>query len=178
MGCSSVIFRQFVITDSSSLQQHNRHCTPSLVHHSRLLPRTCSRYAISSGAKRKLGSFRHSRCQNTNHPNACFWVREIDKTGATHLSAPGNARLDVVELDVVGVVGLDIGGEAVEGALDGLLGGAVHHAGLIISQYICLRVRCFSLTYCGASSGVHEMKVILERVPSPFSSSYSTSKTA
>lgn len=48
----------------------------------------------------------------------------------TRLSALGDARLDVIELDVVSVVGLDIGGETVEGALDSLLGRAVHHAGL------------------------------------------------
>ena len=57
-------------------------------------------------------------------------MREIDRYRATRLSALGDARLDVIELDVVGVVGLDVGGETVESALDGLLGGAVHHAGL------------------------------------------------
>jgi peptide deformylase len=62
-------------------------------------------------------------------------VREIDRYRATCLSAPGDARLDVVELDVVGVVGLDVGGETVEGALDGLLGRAVHHAGLRVLVY-------------------------------------------
>lgn len=75
-------------------------------------------------------SFRHSHGQNTNHPNACFWVREIDEYMATRLSALGDARLDVVELDVVGVVGLDVGGKTVEGTLDSLFGRAVHHAGL------------------------------------------------
>lgn len=52
---------------------------------------------------------------------------EIDRTGLTALGGTGN---DVVELKVVGVVGLDISGEAVKGTLDGFLGGGVHHAGL------------------------------------------------
>ena len=59
-----------------------------------------------------------------------FGCEKSTNTGAIRLSALGDARLDVIELDVVGVVGLDIGGETVQGALDGLLGGAVHHAGL------------------------------------------------
>ena len=46
------------------------------------------------------------------------------------LAALGDTALDVLELDVVGVVGLDVGSETVEGALDGLLGRAVHHARL------------------------------------------------
>jgi hypothetical protein len=59
-----------------------------------------------------------------------FGCAKSTDTTTTRLSALGDARLDVVELDVVSVVGLDVGGETVEGALDGLLGGAVHHAGL------------------------------------------------
>ena len=59
-----------------------------------------------------------------------FGCAKSTGTTAARLSALGDAGLDVVELDVVSVVGLDIGGETVEGALDGLLGGAVHHAGL------------------------------------------------
>jgi hypothetical protein len=47
-----------------------------------------------------------------------------------HLAALGHTALDVVKLNVVGVVGLDVGSKAVQGALDGLLGRAVHHAGL------------------------------------------------
>ena len=54
--------------------------------------------------------------------------RRIEKE--RRLTALGDTALDVLELDVVGVVGLDIGGETVEGALDGFLGGRVHHAGL------------------------------------------------
>lgn len=46
------------------------------------------------------------------------------------LAARRGALDDFALLDVVGVVGLDVDGEAVEGALDGLLGGGVHHAGL------------------------------------------------
>jgi hypothetical protein len=46
------------------------------------------------------------------------------------LTALGDSADDIVVFDVVGVVGLDIGGEAVEGALDGFFGGGVHHAWL------------------------------------------------
>jgi len=46
------------------------------------------------------------------------------------LSACRDTGLDVVPLEVIGIVGLNIGSEAVEGALDGLLGGRVHHASL------------------------------------------------
>jgi len=45
-----------------------------------------------------------------------------------HLTAFGDSADDAVELDIVGVVGLDVGCEAVEGALDGFFGGGVHHA--------------------------------------------------
>lgn len=51
-------------------------------------------------------------------------------TVARRLAALGDTALDVVPLNVVGIVGLNIGSETVEGALDGLLGGRVHHAGL------------------------------------------------
>lgn len=50
--------------------------------------------------------------------------------GARSLAALGDSGDDALVLDVIGVVGLDIGGKAVEGALDGFLGGRVHHAGL------------------------------------------------
>ena len=46
------------------------------------------------------------------------------------LAALGDTALDVLELNVVGVVGLDISCETVESTLDGFLGGRVHHAGL------------------------------------------------
>lgn len=46
------------------------------------------------------------------------------------LATGGGALDDFAVLDVVGVVGLDVDGETVEGALEGLLGGGVHHAGL------------------------------------------------
>jgi hypothetical protein len=51
---------------------------------------------------------------------------------ARRLAAFGDTALDVVPLDVIGVVGLDIGGETVERALDRFLGGRVHHAGLLL----------------------------------------------
>ena len=46
-----------------------------------------------------------------------FGCAKSTDTTTTRLSALGDARLDVVELDVVSVVGLDVGGETVEGAL-------------------------------------------------------------
>jgi hypothetical protein len=51
-----------------------------------------------------------------------------------HLASLGDSALDALELDVVGVVGLDVGGESVQSALDGFLGGRVHHAGLLCCQ--------------------------------------------
>jgi hypothetical protein len=47
------------------------------------------------------------------------------------LTAFGDSADDAVVFDVVGVVGLDVGCETVEGALDGFFGGGVHHAGLL-----------------------------------------------
>jgi len=47
------------------------------------------------------------------------------------LAALGDSVDDVVVLNVIGVVGLDVGGETVESALDGFLGGRVHHAGVL-----------------------------------------------
>ena len=52
------------------------------------------------------------------------------RNAARRLAALGHAALDVVPLDVVGVVGLDVSRQTVERALDRLLGGAVHHARL------------------------------------------------
>ena len=52
------------------------------------------------------------------------WLEEM------RLAASGGALDDFAVLDVVGVVGLDVDGEAVEGALEGVLGRGVHHAGL------------------------------------------------
>lgn len=50
---------------------------------------------------------------------------------AMRLAAGGGALDDAVVLDVVGVVGLDVDGDAVEGALEGVLGRGVHHARLL-----------------------------------------------
>jgi len=47
------------------------------------------------------------------------------------LTALGNSADDVVVLDVIGVVGLDVGSETVESALDSFLGGRVHHTGIL-----------------------------------------------
>lgn len=53
-----------------------------------------------------------------------------------HLATLGNTALDVVELNVIGVIGLDVSGETVQSALNGVLGGGVHHAGLVdVSSY-------------------------------------------
>ena len=59
------------------------------------------------------------------------WVR-VRQAGWKYmrLAAGGGALDDFALLDIVGVVGLDVDGEAVEGALEGVLGGGVHHAGL------------------------------------------------
>jgi hypothetical protein len=46
------------------------------------------------------------------------------------LAALGDSGNDALVLNVIRVVGLNVGGETVEGALDGFLGGRVHHAGL------------------------------------------------
>jgi hypothetical protein len=46
------------------------------------------------------------------------------------LAAGRGALDDAVMLDVVGVVGLDVDGEAIERTLESVLGGRVHHAGL------------------------------------------------
>lgn len=50
--------------------------------------------------------------------------------GRMRLAAGGGALDDFAVLDVVGVVGLDVDGKAVERTLEGFLGGRVHHAGL------------------------------------------------
>ena len=80
------------------------------------------------------------------------------------LAALGDSGDDALVLDVIGVVGLDVGGETVEGALDGFLGGRVHHAGLGTRQSVSAIVGDYRgevLTYCDASSGTQAMKVIL-----------------
>lgn len=78
----------------------------------------------------------------------------------TGLAALGDAAEDGLVLDIVGVVGLDVGGEAVERTLQGVLGGGIHHAGLSGACQLCLSVhiRVGEHTYCGASSGTQEMK--------------------
>jgi hypothetical protein len=48
------------------------------------------------------------------------------------LTALGDSADNVVVFDVVCVVGLDIDGEAVEGTLNGIFGGGVHHAWLCL----------------------------------------------
>lgn len=50
--------------------------------------------------------------------------------GARSLAALGDSGDDALVLNVIRVVGLNVGGKTVEGALDGFLGGRVHHARL------------------------------------------------
>lgn len=59
---------------------------------------------------------------------ACY--REIHCLRASRLAALGDAALDALEFDIVGIVGLDVGSKAIQGALNSLLGGRVHHTGL------------------------------------------------
>jgi hypothetical protein len=80
------------------------------------------------------------------------------------LAALGDSGDNALVLDVIGVVGLDVGSETVEGALDGFLGGRVHHAGLEMERLVFAIVDDCGrevLTYCDASSGTQAMKVIL-----------------
>jgi hypothetical protein len=53
-------------------------------------------------------------------------VRQVEM----RLATGGGALDDLAVLDVVGIVGLDVDGKTVEGALEGVLGRRVHHAGL------------------------------------------------
>jgi hypothetical protein len=81
------------------------------------------------------------------------------------LATLGDSGDDALVLDVIRIVGLDVGGETVEGALDGFLGGRVHHARLIMNLLVPVVVEVEGeggiLTYCDASSGTQAMKVIL-----------------
>jgi hypothetical protein len=70
-------------------------------------------------------------CRSDCSSKPAFTRKSTDS--ARRLAALGDTALDVVPLDVVSVVGLDVGGETVERALDRLLGGRVHHAGLPLS---------------------------------------------
>jgi hypothetical protein len=58
---------------------------------------------------------------------------------------------------------LDVGSKAVKSALEGILGGRVHHAGLEASLALCFiaPTGVEKLTYCGASSGTQEMNATL-----------------
>ena len=69
--------------------------------------------------------------------HTCCFAKSTNE--AKGLATLGDTALDVVPLDIVGVVGLDIGGETVESALDGFLGGRVHHAGLAIVSMLSSR---------------------------------------
>ena len=74
-----------------------------------------------------------NRSRSFLHTNRCAKsTGRKGRWGERRLAALGDTALDVVPLNVVSVVGLDVGCETVQGALDGLLGGRVHHAGLPI----------------------------------------------
>lgn len=62
---------------------------------------------------------------------------------SARLAALGDSRDDALVLDVVRVVGLDIGGQTVERALESVFRRRVHHAGLWneMSALLCLRQR-------------------------------------
>lgn len=65
-----------------------------------------------------------NRSRSFLHTNRCAKsTGRKGRWGERRLAALGDTALDALELDVVGVVGLDIGSETVEGALDGFLGG-------------------------------------------------------
>jgi len=65
-----------------------------------------------------------NRSRSFLHTNRC--AKSTGRKGGwrkRRLAALGDTALDALELDVVGIVGLDVGGETVECALDGFLGG-------------------------------------------------------
>ena len=65
-----------------------------------------------------------NRSRSFLHTNRCAKsTGRKGRWGERRLAALGDTALDALELDVVGIVGLDIGGETVEGALDSFLGG-------------------------------------------------------
>lgn len=65
----------------------------------------------------------------TRNPWVCHIVNSVCVYG-DDLAALRNPRDDIVVFNVVGIVGLDVSSEAVEGTLDGFFRGRVHHAGL------------------------------------------------
>ena len=88
---------------------------------------------IHASCIQRLGSFHHVVPVEMSFQTS-FCAKSTN--AVRRLAALGHTALDVVPLDVVGVVGLDIGGETVESALDGFLGGRVHHAGLETEQLV------------------------------------------
>ena len=62
----------------------------------------------------------------------CWLFDDLAVAGCVHLGGALADRLeDGVVLNVIGVVGLELGGDAIEGALQGLLGRSVNHLGLL-----------------------------------------------
>jgi hypothetical protein len=94
--------------------------------HSSIVKSMVFRYAMTTGYQLSLPAY-----FVMSLPTSRCLVQVVRKgDAARRLAALGDTALDVLELDVVGVVGLDIGCKTVEGALDGFLGGRVHHTGL------------------------------------------------
>lgn len=79
----------------------------------------------------------------------CHFARN---EGSSCLAAGGGALDDLAVLNVVGVVGLDVNGDTVEGALESVLGGGVHHAGLW---------ECVSMPHATQHSNCYSQKAAL-----------------
>ena len=69
---------------------------------------------------------RHSEIRNPSAP----LIGQRDSYSGLLSTALKDPVDDVVVLEVVGIVSLDVGGEAIKGALKGFLGARVHHARL------------------------------------------------
>src|SRR4051812_47353739 len=82
---------------------------------------------IQASCSQCLSSFRHVMPPEL-FIQASFYAKATNAVRC--LATLGNTALDVVPFDIIGVVGLDVGGETVQSALDRFLGGRVHHAGL------------------------------------------------
>lgn len=88
------------------------------------------------GARRKIsGTHALADLKPTDREENCYnrtetgagWVNKTSLYGGGALADCLDERL---VLDVIGVIGLDLDGQAGEGALQGLLGGGVDHLGL------------------------------------------------
>lgn len=184
LGCAPWFFPGHVahILVPSCSHKH-RACSPRLVC---LVPRLLSSHftrivscAASGHVTRRAGVVRMVRVKMFR-----MMATVLFHAIAMLLAALGNSRDDALVLNVVWVVGLNVGSQAVECPLKRIFGGRVHHTWLLqgrVSNSSERKAKSRSWmrhTYCGASSGTHEMKVILLLLPSWPSKSYSTSNTA